>query len=155
MRLLAGRKKISIHAPHAGSDCLSALIHHLLQISIHAPHAGSDPNYPAPINYAYNISIHAPHAGSDGRTPRLIRVITISIHAPHAGSDTRAFVRICWSIFQSTLPMRGATAARRCRYHFFKISIHAPHAGSDTQILLCTLRHGISIHAPHAGSDGK
>ena len=33
---------ISIHAPHARSDCTAALLRPLLVISIHAPHARSD-----------------------------------------------------------------------------------------------------------------
>ena len=36
------------------------------------------------------------------------------------------------TIFQSTLPMRGATISLVCWEDFLSISIHAPHAGSDT-----------------------
>ena len=56
-----------------------------------------------------------------------------SIHTPHAGSDasSQIFASVL-SSFQSTLPMRGATANARqvwqCRIQF---SIHTPHAGSD------------------------
>ena len=35
------------------------------------------------------------------------------------------------TLFQSTLPMRGATALHRFRLNRKHISIHAPHAGSD------------------------
>ena len=79
------------------------------------------------------ISIHTPHAGSD--TPKTVlslKNIQISIHTPHAGSDggdgegkTSPF------IFQSTLPMRGATSACRFPETPLTISIHTPHAGSD------------------------
>ena len=55
---------ISIHAPHAGSDCVEALRKALEAISIHAPHAGSDDVSKA-MTLALEISIHAPHAGSD------------------------------------------------------------------------------------------
>ena len=57
-------------------------------------------------------------------------------------------------VFQSTLPVRGATGTYNAQYNRFFISIHAPRAGSD--------RLGrypedaaieISIHAPRAGSD--
>ena len=34
-------------------------------------------------------------------------------------------------LFQSTLPMRGATAEIRARFIAARISIHTPHAGSD------------------------
>ena len=79
-------------------------------------------------------------------------------------------------VFQSTLPLRGATSSNSCIAFRQGISIHAPLAGSDQQItgnepmiiaFQSTLplrgathrpRHQafgqhISIHAPLAGSD--
>ena len=102
---------ISIHAPHARSDDGSYVVHGSNgMISIHAPHARSDAGCAA-RRCASAISIHAPHARSDhrlrlrGRTPR-----TISIHAPHARSDVHyMMLEANYSIFQSTLLMRGAT----------------------------------------------
>ena len=84
-----------------------------------------------------------------------------------------------WTLFQSTLPVRGATGSRA--WHWppdndfnprspcgerqmalsYKgmsqaISIHAPRAGSDTYYFFVPNRLvWISIHAPRAGSDGK
>ena len=80
-------------------------------------------------------------------------------------------------IFQSTLPVRGATVSvnvnklstphfnprspcgeRLCHNDYqmleYKISIHAPRAGSDSGHLvrICLIAL-ISIHAPRAGSD--
>ena len=57
------------------------------------------------------ISIHAPHAGRDGIAGQALLSIAISIHAPHAGRDRResGFFRSA-ILFQSTRPMRGATA---------------------------------------------
>ena len=59
------------------------------------------------------------------------------------------------TLFQSTLPVRGATEKDEISALMTAISIHAPRAGSDVN------RHenrccgwGISIHAPRAGSDG-
>ena len=124
---------ISIHAPHAGCDHL-ALRQSLakaqfqsthpmrgatggkdvrdmtLDISIHAPHAGCDhiPDRPAARGV---ISIHAPHAGCDPHQSKQTRQSQISIHAPHAGCDCIQRVnRIMMPEFQSTHPMRGATA---------------------------------------------
>ena len=58
-------------------------------------------------------------------------------------------------IFQSTLPVRGATLpfnrVRRNRY----ISIHAPREGSDEIITTIVSAIPISIHAPREGSDCK
>ena len=58
-------------------------------------------------------------------------------------------------IFQSTLPMRGATAALKDFLRGDRISIHAPHAGSDFGRLKAAPSTWISIHAPHAGSDNQ
>ena len=67
-----------------------------------------------------------------GRDPR--EVFGISIHAPRAGSDstvTYNFDHVV-TLFQSTLPVRGATIIPFLKSSFFfLISIHAPRAGSD------------------------
>ncbi len=126
------------------------------RISIHAPHAGSDTSLLMRLDTEDWISIHAPHAGSDVRVVKGKPVFYISIHAPHAGSDRRGERRsacrsdfnprspcgerqvptcrkpFC-SRFQSTLPMRGATLVGYVTGVWEKISIHAPHAGSDIQ----------------------
>ena len=83
-------------------------------------------------------------------------VSPISIHTPHAGSDgddetvSREFI-----IFQSTLPMRGATLLipflkSRC----IDFNPHSP-CGERRQMQLEDIPDSeISIHTPHAGSDG-
>ena len=56
------------------------------------------------------ISIHAPRAGSDTIKAYWPMDGTISIHAPRAGSDTAALCPFSdGRLFQSTLPVRGAT----------------------------------------------
>ena len=56
-------------------------------------------------------------------------------------------------IFQSTLPVRGATASILTVGKNSRISIHAPREGSD--LIDCIVQCGelISIHAPREGSD--
>ena len=48
-----------------------------------------------------------------------------------------------YSLFQSTLPMRGATIIKSFFRWLYEISIHAPHAGSDVfgnlQLLMPTI----------------
>ena len=150
---------ISIHAPRAGSDYLqqdapaapgyfnprSPCGERLCPfrppsgsctISIHAPRAGSDI---APRSYAViisRISIHAPRAGSDSAEPSVTkRTFGISIHAPRAGSDhSYRVMRMVKLLFQSTLPVRGATNLATALGFYFNISIHAPRAGSDLRI---------------------
>ena len=78
----------------------------------------------------------------------------ISIHAPRAGSDCiipRKRARCL--LFQSTLPVRGATYLYKSIGVGLDISIHAPRAGSDCSEDKVSRRSGISIHAPRAGSD--
>ena len=102
---------ISIHAPHAGRDEKRPCPPSPDRISIHAPHAGRDFAGSRGSSFSV-ISIHAPHAGRDlSRCGRpLFR--PISIHAPHAGRDKTGFPsKRCRPLFQSTRPMRGATAA--------------------------------------------
>ena len=58
------------------------------------------------------------------------------------------------SVFQSTLPARGATTCATERWSGQKISIHAPRTGSDLRAhIFQVLRVHISIHAPRTGSD--
>ena len=100
---------ISIHAPHARSDCRRPAIPGRSFISIHAPHARSD--------LSLQLSARLPlfqstllMRGATTKTKLARIAVTISIHAPHARSDV-----IALTSFIS---------------HFY-ISIHAPHARSD------------------------
>ena len=60
----------------------------------------------------------------------------ISIHAPRVGSDAMSnltdFIKY---LFQSTLPVWGATTTRLSLDVLAEISIHAPRVGSDTQTM--------------------
>ena len=150
---------ISIHAPHARSDSSqprppiaasnfnprsSCEERHWYRadrvdarrISIHAPHARSDAR--RVIRQLCNvISIHAPHARSDTQGAQMPAVPQISIHAPHARSD-HSWIDVMRNPagFQSTLLMRGATAACLVPLFDIDISIHAPHARSDRRLPL-------------------
>ena len=129
----AGLLDISIHTPLAGSDRLRCGSHiHNIQfqstlplrgatwrqcrigclqaISIHTPLAGSDVgggHRPARLGH---ISIHTPLAGSDTAYKAMRQERKISIHTPLAGSDLpdRQTLEVT-DLFQSTLPLRGAT----------------------------------------------
>ena len=58
-------------------------------------------------------------------------------------------------LFQSTLPVWGAThLTGRWKRHRY-ISIHAPRVGSDESIRGCPYARPISIHAPRVGSDAQ
>ena len=56
-------------------------------------------------------------------------------------------------MFQSTRPVRGATAIRDDEYYPIIVSIHAPRAGRDLKSEHMGIRFDVSIHAPRAGRD--
>ena len=60
---------------------------------------------------------------------------------------------LIWLLFQSTLPLRGATDWGKFEICVSRISIHAPLAGSDFLLNRLHDVQVISIHAPLAGSD--
>ena len=123
------------------------------------------------------ISIHTPLAGSDeAGAAVLVKADVISIHTPLAGSD--AALRKCWRslIFQSTLPLRGAT--RPDNWTIWPTGYFNPHSPcGERRGWRCRSREGgcnfnphspcgerrglaemlevldISIHTPLAGSD--
>ena len=66
--------------------------------------------FPRLIN-ALTVSIHAPREGSDNKSGRWIVTHVVSIHAPREGSDNWSSTsRPLWLVFQSTLPVKGATS---------------------------------------------
>ncbi len=150
--------------------------------------------------YRPDVSIHAPRAGRDATEAVFVRILTyVSIHAPRAGRDFRgAFAnplengfnprapcgarhaektaKILVLAFQSTRPVRGATATPRPAAPVTPVSIHAPRAGRDfgetagviDDALFQSTRPvrgatrpkpgarllpKVSIHAPRAGRD--
>ncbi len=125
------------------------------RISIHAPHAGSDmDDIQAPL--IGTISIHAPHAGSDAmRLSNAAARHNFNPRSPCGERRTGLLVAGLLTLFQSTLPMRGATEFVQPSLTVQAISIHAPHAGSDSLDGKRCVGAAISIHAPHAGSDGN
>ena len=59
-----------------------------------------------------------------------------------------------YALFQSTLPVRGATPPFINKMGEGRISIHAPREGSDPSVSLRVVKMDfISIHAPREGSD--
>ena len=59
------------------------------------------------------------------------------------------------AVFQSTLPVWGATGLAAENGVILDISIHAPRVGSDVRLVHQKEEDKISIHAPRVGSDGK
>ena len=67
--------------------------------------------------------------------------LVISIHAPREGSDHKTCAYVArYTIFQSTLPVRGATIRLGLSSKIAEISIHAPREGSDRIFIILSLR---------------
>ena len=124
---------ISIHAPREGSDCWHNDGAGSVLISIHAPREGSD-------------CWHNDGAGS----------VLISIHAPREGSDPNStIVKRRSLLFQSTLPVKGATSVHVDHYKMlirFQSTLPVKGATGKRCFMKRNLRN-ISIHAPREGSD--
>ena len=145
---------ISIHAPRAGSDWRSS--HRYDQQEYFNPRSpcGERPNVHYYDSNTYKFQSTLPVRGATDSFSCISTDELISIHAPRAGSDLCSSLAHSQAtdfnprspcgerhlhlqnqhnsqIFQSTLPVRGATepAAQPVAHH--AISIHAPRAGSD------------------------
>ena len=81
----------------------------------------------------------------------------ISTHAPRTGSDTQTpSTGSLSSVFQPTLPARGATKRGCGKHSTIMISTHAPRTGSDCAGYLKKVNYKeISTHAPRTGSDNQ
>ena len=169
---------ISIHAPRAGSDIAFRIGSRILVvISIHAPRAGSDEKLTGNGNAFVAISIHAPRAGSDS-SERSICTVSLYFNPRSPCGERRAELSkaIREELFQSTLPVRGATAggysSRRLRQFQSTLPVRGatmqsmlahraeqgfqstlPVRGATRSLLTWKQRGCISIHAPRAGSD--
>jgi len=94
--LLAMRSSVSIHAPREGSDsAITGAAGRPRQVSIHAPREGSDSAITGAAGRPRQVSIHAPREGSDWVTHEIYYHNTV---------------------FQSTLPARGATTCPSASY---------------------------------------
>ena len=85
-----------------------------------------------------------------------VAVKPISIHAPRGGErPVLPDLMAPSAIFQSTLPVGGATGATNWSKSYITISIHAPRGGSDYAGKEAYKAMDISIHAPRGGSDSR
>ena len=91
---------------------------------------------------ALNVSIHAPREGSDyvnDATPSIYSLFLSTL--PVRGATSMYFARKRPLLFLSTLPVRGATVETGTKGGQHHVSIHAPREGSDFR-LLCNFSPG-------------
>ena len=123
------------------------------RVSIHAPHTGSDT---VSITGAQRILFQStpPTRGATRETELVALDIHVSIHAPHTGSDIWSIIRPANSVaFQSPPPTRGATPVNVIYSVTGEFQSTPPTRGAtwldhELGVLLT-----VSIHAPHTGSD--
>ena len=173
--LIDGAEKlsISIHTPHAGSDIWLGCTITQIQISIHTPHAGSDWCKGAGTGGKDNFNPHSPCGERPRNVFPFFRAISnfnphspcgerlvyfsgsfhfsqyFNPHSPCGERLANPAYGVSIRPFQSTLPMRGATAVVMEYATSIRISIHTPHAGSDAGIPECGLdAHDFNPHSP-------
>ena len=189
---------ISIHAPRTGSDLPDdgkRLRHGV--ISIHAPRTGSDGNMNIIGGARWNFNPRSPH-GERRKSPKMkLPGTNFNPRSPH-GERPAAVCCLCrwryfnprsphgerpgWSIlsaiisvfqstlpargatfnqspfavhasFQSTLPARGATGNRARYWYRCHFNPRSPHGERRYSFLAARRHSSISIHAPRTGSD--
>ena len=152
---------ISIHAPRVGSDRFGAATapEDEQDISIHAPRVGSDwssqcqKGFPSAFQSTLpvwgatlpkqglqqvrrNFNPRSPCGERPRRSGPVQKAPGISIHAPRVGSDLYHMVGSTpATVFQSTLPVWGATQIVARFGVEVDISIHAPRVGSDSTLM--------------------
>ena len=97
-------------SPHGERRCKFIKSESITYISIHAPRTGSDVSFISLNKTNFHFNPRSPH----GERHDIVKVphcsLYISIHAPRTGSDKRIDAAFfCVTVFQSTLPARGAT----------------------------------------------
>ena len=118
--------------PVRGTTAVGRYLDQLRRISIHAPRAGSDNQAFAEIIKGIAFQSTLPVRGATSCHPHS------SSHSAYFNPRSPCGERLMESgekqrviIFQSTLPVRGATRVHQRPSVGYEISIHAPRAGSD------------------------
>ena len=145
---------ISIHAPLTGSDPSGFLLFRNFHISIHAPLTGSD--HPS-SRRCWNPGDFNPRSPYGERLSSFVFSFISSVFQstlPLRGATCRGLDSTCTGTFQSTLPLRGATffIGRNGTMEVFQSTL--PLRGATGLPLLPRPVASISIHAPLTGSDG-
>ncbi len=147
---------VSIHVPNEGNDLHGGRSWNRRLISIHASNEGSD-RTTSTNRVRDDVSIHASNEGGDVASEAAVLMKAyVSIHASNEGSDFRFFVVMVISLmFQSTLPMKGATADNVVIYHSKMFQSTLPMKGATFGGCGFDARPCVSIHAPNEGSDSR
>ena len=151
--IAAKRRCISIHTPLAGSDLGFRAFHRLNAISIHTPLAGSDNFSASPCGLTVNFNPHSPCGERLTLPVSNTGLVPFQSTLPLRGA-TAPFERWCDDqLFQSTLPLRGATVSARPVRCPDEFQSTLPLRGATFTPSTMVSNAFISIHTPLAGSD--
>ena len=100
-------------------------------ISIHALRKESDPGTLRLTKRSKNFNPHSPCGERPARPSGMSSPNLFQSTLPLRGATYSYWISPSVQIFQSTLPLRGATFSMRLVQHIVSISIHTPLAGSD------------------------
>ena len=125
-------QRISIHAPLTGSDFLNERqSRKKSNFNPRSPY-GERPKYFNSHSCPDLISIHAPLTGSDEKNQGgNSNVFYFNPRSPYGERPPNCWPTAKRRLFQSTLPLRGATTKSARIFDLIGISIHAPLTGSD------------------------
>ena len=126
-----------------------------MMISIHAPRVGSDHRYRPGNRRGNHFNPRSPCGERLAATTSSSSLsCDFNPRSPCGERQNGHIGKKEQKIFQSTLPVWGATTSDAESTDNGVISIHAPRVGSDrSEIAYGHTRQGISIHAPRVGSD--
>ena len=131
--LLSSAWYFNPRSPHGERLASDADVRHFAHISIHAPRTGSDRRVAYTINRQTGISIHAPRTGSDNlRVAReAVERHDFNPRSPHGERRAPPMTSVSPpSVFQSTLPARGATDASHSSMRRFRFQSTLPARGA-------------------------
>src|SRR5699024_435127 len=123
------------------------------KISIHAPHAGSDILYYKEVSNARYFNPRSP-CGERLKIPKIdSRGIHFNPRSPCGERHYQLLFSVQPFAFQSTLPMRGATHSKNSGINsaYSHFNPRSPCGERHVQVVAMYIPPVISIHAPHAG----
>ena len=171
--------RISIHAPHTGRDLpllrqpcrrafqstrpirgattwISVIVASIFAFQSTRPIRGATGLDGAAVRPSSDFNPRAPYGARQNSQTCGTKYSNFNPRAPYgARRSVFQLQQYCQFQFQSTRPIRGATAVDHARWLGVLISIHAPHTGRDVSDGLAHGLNLISIHAPHTGRDQK
>ena len=139
--------------PVRGATCISGGKINACNVSIHAPRAGRDLPGGQRVTFA-KVSIHAPRAGRDSALNTSSRARqSFNPRAPCGARPDDHHDELRRQKFQSTRPVRGATASSQLQSARILFQSTRPVRGATQKVRDGDHLTGVSIHAPRAGRD--